>query len=115
MPSEGTDLENDLTFIGISGMIDPPREEVAESVKTCRQAGLRTIMITGDHKITALAIAKKLNIYQNSDLAISGSELDQMSDDELDQAVKKATVFARVSLADKLRIIQSLKRNGHDW
>ena len=112
VPSEGTDLENDLTFIGISGMIDPPREEVAESVKTCRQAGLRTIMITGDHKITALAIAKKLNIYQNSDLAISGSELDQMSDDELDQAVKKATVFARVSLADKLRIIQSLKRNG---
>lgn len=100
MPSEGTDLENDLTFIGISGMIDPPREEVAESVKTCRQAGLRTIMITGDHKITALAIAKKLNIYQNSDLAISGSELDQMSDDELDQAVKKATVFARVSLAE---------------
>ena len=112
LPSEGTDLENNLTFIGISGMIDPPREEVAESVKTCRQAGIRTIMITGDHKITALAIAKKLNIYQNGDSAISGIELDQMSDDELDQAVKKTTVFARVSPTDKLRIIQSLKRNG---
>lgn len=69
-------------------------------------------MITGDHKITALAIAKKLNIYQNGDLAISGSELDQMSDQQLDEAVKRATVFARVSPADKLRIIQSLKRNG---
>ena len=112
IPDAGTDLENNLTFIGVSGMIDPPREEVAESVQTCRDAGIRTIMITGDHKITALAIAKKLNIYQNGDLAISGSELDQMSDQQLDEAVKRATVFARVSPADKLRIIQSLKRNG---
>lgn len=112
IPDAGTDLENNLTFIGVSGMIDPPREEVAESIQTCRDAGIRTIMITGDHKITALAIAKKLNIYQNGDLAISGSELDQMSDQQLDEAVKRATVFARVSPADKLRIIQSLKRNG---
>lgn len=112
IPDAGTDLENNLTFIGVSGMIDPPREEVAESVQTCRDADIRTIMITGDHKITALAIAKKLNIYQNGDLAISGSELDQMSDQQLDEAVKRATVFARVSPADKLRIIQSLKRNG---
>lgn len=112
LPEDGTNLENDLIFIGLNGMIDPPREEVAESVQTCREAGIRTIMITGDHKITALAIAKKLKIYQDSDLAISGTELDQMSDAELDQAVKTATVFARVSPADKLRIIQSLKRNG---
>ena len=112
IPDAGTDLENNLTFIGVSGMIDPPREEVAESIQTCRDAGIRTIIITGDHKITALAIAKKLNIYQNGDLAISGSELDQMSDQQLDEAVKRATVFARVSPADKLRIIQSLKRNG---
>ncbi|GAA3633160.1 calcium-translocating P-type ATPase, PMCA-type [Lactobacillus hamsteri] len=107
-----SDLENNLTFIGMVGMIDPPREEVAESVKTCRDAGIRTIMITGDHKITALAIAKKLNIFKPGDLAISGQELDQMSDAELDVAVRKATVFARVSPADKLRIIKSLKRNG---
>ena len=112
LPEANADLENNLTFIGIVGMIDPPRKEVAASVKTCREAGIRTIMITGDHKVTALAIAKKLNIYQPGDLAISGTELDQMSDAELDQAVEKATVFARVSPADKLRIIQSLKRNG---
>lgn len=112
LPEANADLENNLTFIGIVGMIDPPRKEVAASVKTCREAGIRTIMITGDHKVTALAIAKKLNIYQTGDLAISGTELDQMSDAELDQAVEKATVFARVSPADKLRIIQSLKRNG---
>lgn len=111
LPEANADLENNLTFIGIVGMIDPPRKEVAASVKTCREAGIRTIMITGDHKVTALAIAKKLNIYQTGDLAISGTELDQMSDAELDQAVEKATVFARVSPADKLRIIQSLKRN----
>lgn len=112
LPEANADLENNLTFIGIVGMIDSPRKEVAASVKTCREAGIRTIMITGDHKVTALAIAKKLNIYQPGDLAISGTELDQMSDAELDQAVEKATVFARVSPADKLRIIQSLKRNG---
>lgn len=112
MPEQEANLENNLTFIGVVGMIDPPRQEVAASVKTCREAGIRTIMITGDHKVTALAIAKKLNIYQPGDLAISGTELDQMSDAELDQAVEKATVFARVSPADKLRIIQSLKRNG---
>lgn len=112
LPEANADLENNLTFIGIVGMIDPPRKEVVASVKICREAGIRTIMITGDHKVTALAIAKKLNIYQPGDLAISGTELDQMSDAELDQAVEKATVFARVSPADKLRIIQSLKRNG---
>lgn len=112
LPEANADLENNLTFIGIVGMIDSPQKEVAASVKTCREAGIRTIMITGDHKVTALAIAKKLNIYQPGDLAISGTELDQMSDAELDQAVEKATVFARVSPADKLRIIQSLKRNG---
>lgn len=112
IPKKGVDLENNLTFIGISGMIDPPRSEVADSVKICRQAGIRTIMITGDHKITALAIAKKLNIYQKGDLAISGTELAKMSDEELGKAIKNTTVFARVSPADKLRIVQILKRNG---
>lgn len=105
-------VELDLTFIGIAGMIDPPRSEVAASVRTCRQAGIRTIMITGDHKITALAIAKELDIYRTGDTVISGDELDVMTDCELDNAVKTATVFARVSPADKLRIIQSLKRTG---
>ncbi len=106
------DLEWDLTFLGAAGMIDPPRKEVAESVRVCRQAGIRTVMITGDHKITALAIAKELGIYKEGDSVISGEELNAMSDEELDSRVKTATVFSRVSPADKLRIIQSLKRLG---
>ena len=105
-------VELDMTFVGITGMIDPPRKEVADSVRTCRQAGIRTIMITGDHKVTALAIAKELDIYREGDTVISGEDLDVMTDDELDDAVKTTTVFARVSPADKLRIIQSLKRTG---
>lgn len=106
------DVEFSLTFIGAAGMIDPPRREVAGAVQTCRQAGIRTVMITGDHKITALAIAKELSICQNGDNAISGDELDDMADDVLDEVVQNTTVFARVSPADKLRIIQSLKRTG---
>ena len=105
-------VEFDMTFVGVTGMIDPPRKEVADSVCTCRQAGIRTIMITGDHKVTALAIAKELDIYREGNTVISGEELDTMTDDELDDAVKTTTVFARVSPADKLRIIQSLKRTG---
>lgn len=105
-------VEFDLTFIGVVGMIDPPRREVAESVRTCREAGIRTIMITGDHKVTALAIAEELGIYQQGNTVITGDELDHMTEEELDGAVETATVFARVSPADKLRIIKSLKRNG---
>ena len=105
-------VEFDMTFVGVTGMIDPPRKEVADSVRTCRQAGIRTIMITGDHKVTALAIAKELDIYREGNTVISGEELDTMTDDELDAAVKTTTVFARVSPADKLRIIRSLKRSG---
>ncbi|WP_374971624.1 cation-translocating P-type ATPase [Blautia producta] len=106
------DLEFDMTFVGAVGMIDPPRSEVAESVRTCLTASIRTIMITGDHKVTALAIAKELAIYREGNTVISGDELDSMTDGELDEAVKTTTVFARVSPADKLRIIQSLKRIG---
>ena len=105
-------VEFDMTFVGVTGMIDPPRKEVADSVSVCRQAGIRTVMITGDHKTTALAIAKELGIYQEGNTIVSGDELDKMTDYELDEAVKTTTVFARVSPADKLRIIQSLKRTG---
>lgn len=105
-------VEFGLTFIGVAGMIDPPRKEVADSVQICRSAGIRTIMITGDHKVTALAIAKELGIYQKGDTVITGDELEAITDDELDKAVKKATVFSRVSPIDKLRIIKSLKRTG---
>lgn len=104
-------LEQNLTFIGIVGLIDPPRLEAFDAVKTCQKAGIKTIMITGDHKLTAIAIAKKLHIFQDGDLAISGQELNKMTDLELDKAAKKITVFARVSPSDKLRIIESLKRS----
>lgn len=106
------DIEYDLTFIGAVGMIDPPREEVSESIKVCNEAGIRTIMITGDHKITALAIAKELGIWKDGNKVVTGDELDSMSEEELDEAVKTATVFSRVSPSDKLRIIKSLKRTG---
>ena len=109
---DGENVELDLTFVGVTGMIDPPRKEVAQSVRVCRRAGIRTVMITGDHRATALAIAKELGIFREGDTAVSGEELDVMTDGELDRAVKTATVFARVSPADKLRIIQSLKRTG---
>lgn len=105
-------LEHHMTFIGIAGMIDPPRLEVAESVRICREAGIRTIMITGDHKLTALAIARELGIYCEGNRVISGVELDSMSNAQFDEAVRTVAVFARVSPTDKLKIIEALKRNG---
>ena len=109
---ESCDLESDLTFVGVVGMIDPPRKEVIQAVETCHTAGIRVIMITGDHKVTAMAIAKQLHIFRDGNTVISGQELDEMTDEQLDEAVKTCVVFARVSPSDKLRIIQSLKRTG---
>ena len=109
---EEENVEFNLTFIGIVGMIDPPRLEVPNSIKTCKNAGIRTIMITGDHVITAKAIAKELGIYDENTNAITGTKLDNMTDDELDKAVETTSVFARVSPNHKLRIVNSLKRNG---
>ncbi len=109
---DGVDLEYDMVFLGAVGMIDPPRKEVAQSISVCRRAGIRTIMITGDHKVTALAIARELGIWQKDSTIVTGDELEKMGDDELDEKVRTAAVFARVSPADKLRIIQALKRNG---
>lgn len=112
LPQEGENIEQHLVFLGAVGMIYPARDEVKASIKMAREAGIKTIMITGDHKNTAVAIAKNLGIYTNGNTVISGTELNEMTDNELDQAVKSATVFARVSPNDKLRIIQSLKRNN---
>ena len=112
IPEEDENIEFQMTFIGVVGMIDPPRKEVADSVQICRNAGIRTVMITGDHKVTALAIARELGIYQEGNTILTGDELDAMDDEALDAVVGTATVFARVSPADKLRIIQSLKRIG---
>lgn len=111
LPQENENIEQHLVFLGAVGMIDPARDEVKASIKMAREAGIKTIMITGDHKNTAVAIAKDLGIYANGNTVISGTELNEMTDSELDQAVKSTTVFARVSPNDKLRIIQSLKQN----
>ena len=109
---ESADLESGMTFVGVVGMIDPPRKEVIKAVETCHEAGIRVVMITGDHKVTAMAIAKQLHIFREGNTVISGQELDDMTDEQLDEAVKNCVVFARVSPSDKLRIIQSLKRTG---
>ena len=105
------DIEKELTFIGILSMIDPPREEVKQAIETCHKAGIKVIMITGDHVETALAITKQLNIYQEGDLAISGNDLSKMTDEELDKVVLKTSVFARISPNDKLRIVNAIQRN----
>lgn len=104
------EVEQNLIFVGILGMIDPPREEVKQAIQTCYKAGIKVVMITGDHVDTALAITKQLDIYQEGDLAVSGEQLSKMSDDQLDEIVLKTSVFARISPNDKLRIVKSLQR-----
>lgn len=109
---EAEDLEYDLCFIGLTGMIDPVRPEVKPAVEECRLAGIRPVMITGDHKDTAVAIGKELGILDSEENAITGSDLNQMTDEELDQAVKKYSVYARVQPEHKVRIVSAWKRNG---
>ena len=105
-------MENDLIFIGMVGMIDPAREEAKKAVEKCKTAGIKTVMITGDHKITATAIAKKLGILENEEEAITGLELEQMSDEELEKNVRKYSVYARVSPEHKVRIVRAWQKNG---
>ena len=105
-------LEAGLTFLGLVGMIDPPRPEAKAAVATCRRAGIKPVMITGDHVVTASAIAKELGIMQPGDLAVTGSELDSWSDAVLDEKVEKVSVYARVSPENKIRIVQAWQRKG---
>jgi P-type Ca2+ transporter type 2C len=107
------DLEDDLTLLGLVGMIDPPREEAKAAVATARQAHIRTVMITGDHPATAGAIARELNIFEPNSRLVTGNELRVMSDRELDAIVEQVRVFARVDVDHKLRIVESLQRKGH--
>ena len=106
------ELENGLTLMGLVGMIDPPRPEAKEAVSVCRRAGIKPVMITGDHVVTATAIAKELGIFTEGDRAITGAELDAMTDSELDAAVESISVYARVSPENKIRIVKAWQRKG---
>lgn len=115
VPQEPTsdELENGLTFLGLVGMIDPPRPEAKAAVATCRKAGIKPVMITGDHVVTASVIAKKeLGILEKGDMAITGAELDAMTDSELDGQVEHISVFARVSPENKILIVKAWQRKG---
>ncbi len=103
-------LEQDLTFLGLVGMIDPPREEAREAVAVCKLAGIKPVMITGDHVVTAKAIAKELGIFSEGDRAITGVELDKMTDEELDNSVENISVYARVSPENKIRIVKAWQK-----
>jgi len=105
-------LESNLTFLGLVGMIDPPREEATRAVEVSKHVGMKPIMITGDHKLTAVAIAKEMGIFDDDDLALTGAELERMSDEQLEQLVNKTTVYARVSPEHKLRIVRAWKKHG---
>jgi Ca2+-transporting ATPase len=111
MPKKTEDAEQDLTFVGLFGIIDPPRPEARDAVARCTSAGIRTVMITGDHPLTARHIAKDLGISQDGN-ALTGSELSQLSQDELEDRVEKTHVYARVSPEHKLRIVQGLQTRG---
>ncbi len=109
---EMENLESGLTFIGMVGMIDPPREEAKKAVEKCKHAGIKTVMITGDHKATAVAIAKKIGILENDSEALTGLELDKISDEQLAKDVRKYSVYARVSPEHKVRIVKAWQKNG---
>ena len=105
-------LERDLTFLGLAGMIDPIRPEVRDAIAQCRTAGIRAVMITGDHRDTAVAIARQLGILEHDDQAITGAQLNKMSDEELDRSISHYCVYARVQPEHKVRIVNAWKRNG---
>lgn len=108
-----SEVEKELIFIGLHGMIDPPRPEVKAAIKECRDAGIKTVMITGDHVTTARAIGKELGILQPNSIVLEGSKLESMAVEELEEVVDQVTVFARVSPEHKLKIVQAFQNNGH--
>lgn len=106
-------VERQLTFVGLAGMIDPPREEVKEAIRICHQAGIKTVMITGDHQTTAVAIANELGIKRADGLTVNGQDLYNMNDEQFQQKVNQIDVYARVSPEHKLRIVKALQKEGH--
>ncbi len=109
---DSKNIENNLTFVGLIGMIDPPREGVKEAVQVCKNSGIKTVMITGDHLETAKAIAKDLGILEHKDMAITGQELDKMSQNQLEKKIRDYSVFARVTPEHKVRIVKAWQKNG---
>ncbi|MDR4507599.1 MAG: calcium-translocating P-type ATPase, SERCA-type [Candidatus Brocadiaceae bacterium] len=107
------DVEKDLIFVGLQAMIDPPREEVKEAIEKCKTAGIRAIVITGDHKLTAIAIAKELGLYKEGDKALTGEELDRLHDDVFGEIVENVVIYARVSPEHKVKILHALKKKGY--
>lgn len=108
----GDAVEQELVFLGLVGMMDPPREEAIEATRICKQVHIRPVMITGDHKLTAVAIAKEIGFYSEGDRVLTGEELEQMSDDEFEKIVDTVSVYARVSPMDKLKIVKAWKKRG---
>jgi len=106
-------IENSLVFVGLEGMIDPPRDEAVEANKQCEQAGIKTVMITGDHKLTATAVAKEIGVMKENSLVLTCAELDGMGDEKFEKIVENVAVYARVSPEHKLRIVRALKKKGH--
>ena len=110
--TEMEEVEKDLIFIGMTGMIDPEREEVIGAIRECHEAGIRTIMITGDHKSTALAIARKIGIHKDGDLSITGTELDRLDEETFDRDVDRYTVYARIAPEQKVKIVTAWQKKG---
>jgi Ca2+-transporting ATPase len=106
-------VEDDLVFMGLEGMIDPPRDEANEANRQCVKAGIKTVMITGDHKLTAVAVAKEIGLMKDDNLVLTGTELDALSDVEFEKIVENVAVYARVSPEHKLRIVKALRSRGH--
>lgn len=111
-PHDEETVERGLTFLGLVGMMDPPRDEAKEAVRICRQVHIRPIMITGDHKLTAVAVAAEIGIYREGDRALTGDDLSRMSDEQFEGIVDRVTVYARVSPMDKLKIVRAWKNRG---
>jgi Ca2+-transporting ATPase len=105
-------VEKDMVFLGLAGMIDPPREEAIEATRVCKQVNIRPIMITGDHRLTAVAIAREIGFYKEGDMVLTGEELERMNNEEYENVVDRVTVYARLSPMDKLRIVRAWKKRG---